>query len=147
MNMIWISRLAVVALLGGAAGVGAAQDTLPDEVTQGKTVTVAKIRANSEKVFDAIAGAGQSSITRSAFVSNVLQQKIATGSPDHDLLSRLFPLLDANGDGVLTRSEFGRRIDSEIGFADENGDGTISLTELANAKRNMGVFDALGMAF
>ncbi len=147
MNMIWIRQLAMVVLLGGTAVAGSAQNTLPDSVTGGESVTVSEIRANSQQVFNSIAGTGHDSITRSAFVSKRLQQKIAKGTPDHELLSRLFPLLDANGDGVITRGEFGRRIDSELGFADENGDGTITLTELANAKRNISVVDAIGMAF
>ena len=124
----------------------AAQEGLPKAVTDGMYVTVAEVRAKSESTFEAFAGPGATKVTREKFVSTKVPASIMPSSGGN-LLGKLFSLLDANSDGTLTISEWRQRLQKDIQFADENGDGKITLKELANARKNMSVGDALGMAF
>ena len=124
----------------------AAQEGLPKSVTDGMYVTVDEVRAKSERTFEAFAGAGATSVTRDKFVSTKVPESIMP-SGGGDLLGKLFSLLDANSDGTLTISEWRQRLQKDIQFADNNGDGKITLKELAKARQNMSVGDALEMAF
>ena len=124
----------------------AAQDGLPKSVTDGMYVTVAEVRQKSEKTFEAFAGPGATSVTREKFVSTKVPASIMPNSGG-DLLAKLFSLLDANSDGTLTISEWRQRLQKDIQFADENGDAKITLKELAKARQNMGVGEALEVAF
>lgn len=138
--------LYALALAAALVSPAAAQDALPKSVTDGMYVTVAEVRAKSDSTFEAFAGPGASSVTRDKFVSTKIPASIMPNSGG-DLLGKLFSLLDANSDGTLTISEWRERLQKDIQFADENGDGKITLKELAKARQNMSVGDALEMAF
>lgn len=136
-----------VLVFGAAvASPSAAQEGLPKSVTDGMYVTVAEVRAKSESTFEAFAGAGATSVTRDKFLSTKIPPRIMPTSGGN-LLGKLFSLLDVNSDGTLTISEWRQRLQKDIHFADENGDGKITLKELARARKNMSVGDALEMAF
>ena len=67
--------------------------------------------------------------------------------PERALLEKLFGLLDANSDGQVSISEWNSRIERDLQFADQNGDGRITLKELANARQNVSFGETLGMVF
>jgi Ca2+-binding EF-hand superfamily protein len=136
---------AAVALL--AATVASAEINLPPALMRGGSITVAELRDHLDATFDAIAGQGIRSIAKPRFIQLEISKTVVPETPNRQLLERLFPLLDANEDGVLTRAEFKKQINRKLTFADEDGDGKITLQELANAKKNMGVGDALSMIF
>lgn len=120
---------------------------LPPDVVEGFYVTLDDIRARSDKVYDALAGAAGDPISRSDFVGRNLPEHIVPKQTDRALLEKLFGLLDVNGDGHLTREEWNERIVSDLSSADENGDGKITLGELSRARENLSIGDALGMLF
>lgn len=138
--------LGALALGAALISPAAAQVALPKSVTDGMYVTVAEVRAKSESTFEAFAGPGATSVTRDKFVSTNLPASIMPNTGG-GLLGKLFSLLDANSDGTLTLSEWRQRLGKDIQFADANGDGKITLKELAKARQNMSVGDALEMAF
>lgn len=67
--------------------------------------------------------------------------------PDRQILEGLFDVFDASGDGELTRAEWTEPIEQELGFADADGDGRITLEELAVARENLDLGGALGIVF
>ena len=121
--------------------------SLPPAVVEGAYVTLEDIRANSAKVFEAFAGPDGGPIPRKSFISSTLPPSLGPEGQDPQLLRKLFEVLDANGNDRLTREEWNRQIEKDISFADQNGDGRITLKELANARENMGIGDALEMIF
>ena len=127
--------------------IGSAQTGIPAEVTDGASVTLEEVRANSTLVYDRVAGAAGGPIPRERFLALELPQPVAPGTPDRALLAKLFALLDGNGDDILTRREWTDGIDRELGFADADGDGRITLEELAAARQNLDLGDALGIVF
>ena len=132
-----------VALLAAAL----APTDFPPEVTDGMYITLEEVRANSARTFAAFAGPRGNAVSKKDFVSTRLPANILPQTPDRTLLSSLFKGLDANGDDRLTRQEWNSRIERDLGFADQNSDGRVTLKELANARGNMSVGDALGMLF
>jgi Ca2+-binding EF-hand superfamily protein len=76
-----------------------------------------------------------------------LPEHIVPKQTDRELLQNLFGLLDANGDGQLTRAEWNERIASDLSSADENEDGKITLGELSRARENLSIGDALKIIF
>jgi Ca2+-binding EF-hand superfamily protein len=110
-------------------------------------ITLAEVRANSEKTYQYFAGAGGSPISEQQFLSVRVPDDVLENSSKSDFLKRLFGLLDADSDGQVTFSEWQNQIDRDLQFADENGDGRITLKELSNARENMSFGDALGMVF
>lgn len=142
-----LKSLAALALGAALSSPAAAQDDLPKTVTDGMYVTVGEVRSKSERTFEAFAGPGATSVSRDRFVSTNLPATILPSQPHRALLGNLFSLLDANSDGTLTISEWRQRLNKDIQFADENGDGKITLKELAKARKNMSLGDALEFAF
>lgn len=128
---------------------GSAQETieLPPDVIEGFYITLDDVRARSDEVYDALAGAAGDPISKDDFVETRLPEKVVPAEADRELLQRLFGVLDMNADGQLTRAEWNERIESDLAFADENEDGKITLKELSNARENIGIGDALGMIF
>lgn len=124
-----------------------AQMDLPHDLTDGSYVTLEEVRANSRKVFAAFAEPGDGPIPRERFVSKILPAEVVPSMPDRQLLERLFDALDANGDAHLARAEWEDQINRDLAFADENEDGRITLKELANARENIGIGDAISMLF
>lgn len=124
-----------------------AQSEVPSDIADGMYITVEEVRANSEQTFAFFAGADGGPISRQEFVTADVPSTIIADKPERPLLERLFGLLDANGDGQLSRTEWRDRINRDLQFADANGDGRITLKELSNARANMSVGDALGMVF
>jgi Ca2+-binding EF-hand superfamily protein len=129
------------------ASPGLSQSPLPSSVTDGMYITLAEVRANAARMFDLIAGSDGGPIPKSEFVSVKLPKDILPDTADQTLLAKLFEQLDADGDDRLTRQEWERRINRDLSFADSNGDGRVSMKELANARQNMSLGDALGMVF
>ena len=144
-----MSRVTAVAIayafMTGSAAL--AQTGFPPSVSDGSYVTLEEIRANSKKVFTTFAGPGGGPIRRETFVTRDLPPGVKLDGKNQELLPNLFTALDGNGDGLVTRAEWNSRIEMDIAFADENGDGRITLKELANARENMGISDAVGMLF
>ena len=143
------SRTLVVSaslLLPGLASAQAPLD-LPAEVSDGFSVTVEEVRANSEAVFDAFAGPEGGPIPRARFVETELPSELGPSAPDRQMLEKLFSVLDTDGDDRLTRAEWSERIDSDLAFADENGDGRITLKEVTEARENLGLGEALNVLF
>lgn len=128
---------------------GSVQETieLPPDVIEGFYITLDDVRARSDEVYDALAGAAGDPISKEDFVATRLPDKVVPEDTDEDLLQRLFSVLDMNGDGQLTRSEWNERIESDLAFADENEDGEITLQELSHARENISIGDVLGMIF
>lgn len=124
-----------------------AQTDLPEDVTDGFYITVEEVRANSREVFNSFAGSAGGPISEEEFVSTELPADIVPGKNNRDLLQELFGVLDADGDGQLTRAEWEEMNEQDLSFADENGDGRVTLKELANARENLGIGDAVGMIF
>ena len=137
------STLLLMAVASPAFG----QANFPADVTDGFYITLEEIRANSAAVFETFAGPGGGPISQEQFVSTELPQDIVPGESDRALLERLFGVLDANDDGQLTRAEWNEQIETDLAFADQNEDGRITLKELANARENLGIGDAIGMVF
>lgn len=140
-----LSGAAMSAALVGAAAAEPAD--FPREFVQGFYVTLEEVRHNSAQVFEAFAGPEGGPIPREDFVSTELPSGVVPGQPDRQLLDDLFAGLDANGDGELTREEWNERLSMDLEFADQNGDGRITLKELSNARENLGLGDAIGMFF
>lgn len=124
-----------------------AQTDLPQDVTDGFYITLEEVRANSREVFNSFAGPDGGPVSQDEFVSTELPADVVPGETDRQLLQELFGVLDADGDGQLTLAEWEDRIERDLSFADENGDGRITLKELANARENLGLGDAIGMIF
>jgi Ca2+-binding EF-hand superfamily protein len=124
-----------------------AQTDLPQDVTDGFYITLEEVRANSRELFSTFAGPDGGSVSQQEFVSTELPTDVVPGENNRELLQDLFGVLDADGDGQLTRSEWEDRIERDLSFADENNDGRITLKELANARENLDIGDALGMLF
>lgn len=120
---------------------------LPPDVVEGFYVTLDDVRAKSDEVYDALAGVAGDPISKSDFVGRNLPEDIVPKQTDRELLQNLFGLLDANGDGQLTRAEWNERIASDLSSADENEDGKITLEELSRARENLSIGDALKMIF
>ena len=140
-------RHAAFGLLLTLAAPAFAQVNLPEQVTDGFYITIEEIRANSREVFNALAGPKGGPISKEQFVSTDLPADIVPGENARPLLQRLFGLLDADGDGQLTLAEWNEQIETDLSFADQNQDGRITLKELANARKNLGIGDALGLIF
>ncbi|MGY9049895.1 MAG: hypothetical protein ACKVKF_23360 [Rhodobacterales bacterium] len=120
---------------------------LPPDVVEGFYVTLDDVRAKSDAVYDALAGAAGDPISKSNFTARNLPDNIVPEETDRELLQNLFGLLDANGDGQLTRAEWDERIASDLRSADENEDGKITLGELSHARENLSIGDALKIIF
>ncbi|MCZ0814138.1 hypothetical protein N5A93_18100 [Roseovarius sp. EGI FJ00037] len=121
--------------------------TLPPDVIEGFYITLDDVRARSDELYDALARAAGDPISEEDFVGRRLPDKVVPEDTDRDLLQRMFSVLDMNGDGQLTRTEWNERIESDLAFADANEDGRITLEELSNARENIGIGDALGLIF
>lgn len=134
-------------LLAALVAPAQAQRPLPQEVSDGFYVTVDEVRANSRETFMAFAGEDGGPISRQEFVETDLEPEIGPSGRNPEMLGRLFDLLDADDDGRLTRTEWQEQIERDVAFADENEDGRITLKELANARENMGIGDAVEMIF
>ena len=141
-----LTRAAAAALIALPA---AATDRIdvPPKVTDGSHVTVEEIRANSGKLFDALAGADGGPIARDDFATRDLPEHLVAEESDREVLTSLFEVLDGDGDGQVTRAEWNRRIQADLAFADRNEDGRITLKELADARENLGLGEALGIIF
>ncbi|WP_404384294.1 peptidoglycan-binding protein [Caenispirillum salinarum] len=128
---------------------GSTQETieLPPDVIEGFYITLDDVRAKSDQVYDALAGAAGDPISKDDFVTTKLPDKVVPEDADRELLQKLFSVLDMNDDGKLTRAEWRERIESDLAFADENEDGKITLKELSRARENIGIGDALRMIF
>ncbi len=120
---------------------------LPPDVVEGFYVTLDDVRARSDAVYDALAGAAGEPISKSDFTGRNLPDDIVPEQTDRELLQKLFGLLDGNGDGQLTRAEWNERIASDLGSADANEDGKITLGELSRARENLNIGDALDIIF
>lgn len=120
---------------------------LPPAALDSLYVTLEDVRRHSREIFDRLSGGGEGPIPRKTFLAARLPERVVAADKRRELLERLFGLLDADGDGRLTRHEWNDRIDSDMRFADRNDDGRITLDELANAKRNLGLGDLLGRLF
>ncbi|WP_126172246.1 hypothetical protein [Altericroceibacterium xinjiangense] len=138
--------LGAVGLVLSLAHPAVAQN-LPSEVTDGMYITVDEVRSNSMDTFEFFAGPSGGPISKQQFVSSEVPSDVMPNKPERPLLEKLFGLLDADSNGQLTLSEWRSRINRDLAFADQNSDGRITLKELANARKNMGVGDALGMVF
>lgn len=124
----------------------AVSGSLPDSVSDGSAVTLEEVRANAVRIFNALGGE-DGPISKREFVATELRPGIGPRGGEDRLLERLFGLLDADGDGRLTRTEWMHQIERDLAFADANNDGRITIEELANARDNMGVGEAIGMLF
>jgi hypothetical protein len=124
-----------------------AQQGLPQEVVDGFYVTLEEVRENSRQTFLAFAGPGGGPVSRDQFVGTSLPERIGPPGRNPTLLDKLFGLLDSDNDGKLTMAEWEKQINKDLAFADENDDGRITLKELANARENIGLGDAIGMIF
>ena len=142
--MKWIAMGAATLALAGPA---AAQTGLPASITDGMYITVAEVRSNAVDTFEHFAGPNGGPISRQQFLSTDVPSNVLANRPERALLEKLFGLLDANGNGEVSLSEWRSRINRDLQFADQNSDGRITLKELANARQNMSIGDALGMAF
>ena len=144
-----IAIRALLVLLLAVPGVASTQEILelPPDVVEGFYVTLDDIRAKSDAVYDALAGAAGDPISKDDFVAHKLPADIVPEQTDRELLQRLFELLDADGDGQLTRVEWNERIASDLSSADANEDGKITLGELSRARENLSIGDALNMIF
>ncbi len=120
---------------------------LPPDVVDGFYVTLDDVRARSDKVYDALAGAAGDPISKADFVGRPLPDHIVPEETDRELLRKLFGLLDADDDGQLTRAEWNERITSDLSSADANDDGKITLGELSRARENLSIGDALDIIF
>lgn len=136
----------VLILSSAIASPAAAQSDVPSSVADGMYITVAEVRSNSMDVFQAFAGADGGPIPKERFLSTEIGE-LVPNTPNRKALEKLFSALDANSNGQLTLSEWQRRLDRDLQFADQNEDGKITLKELANARKNMSFGDALGMVF
>jgi putative lipase involved disintegration of autophagic bodies len=132
--------------VASAAPVGAASE-LPRSLKDGERVTLQEVRAASAETFDALAGDGADSVSRDVFADHDLPVAGAEGAAAGDMLGAAFDRMDLDGDGVLTRAEWNEALEKDLGFADEDEDGFITMRELANARENFGVGDAIGMMF
>ena len=143
-----LGTAAVAAALGLPAAVSA-QSTLdlPEDVVDGFSITLTEIRANSEAIYSAFAGADDGPISRQEFISKRLPESILPSQSDGQLLEKLFAVLDVDGDEQMTQAEWNQRLDEDLTFADENEDGRITLKELANARENLGFGDTLSLIF
>ena len=137
------AAMAVLLLVPGQAP--ASDSRLPQAVRDGPAITVEELRANSAAVFEAFAGGSGGPVSKAAFLDTEIPASVLPNRPDRATLSRLFKLLDADDSGTVTRAEWNDRINEDLRFADENGDGVITVEELARARENLGVSDALGM--
>jgi Ca2+-binding EF-hand superfamily protein len=140
-------KVAPVLLAIAVASPAFGQVDLPESVTDGFYVTLQEIRANSQQVFDSFAGSSDGRISKNEFVSMELPADLLPSQDSGQLLQRLFGVLDADGDGHLTRAEWNEQIGKDLSFVDQNGDGRITLKELSNARENVGLGDAIGMIF
>lgn len=120
---------------------------LPPSLLEGFYVTLEEIRRNSRQVFNHLSGDGESPIPRDTFVSAKLPANLVPPAKQRALLERLFDMLDADGNGRLTRHEWDERIAMDLEFADQNDDGKITLKELSRAKESMGLGDMFGALF
>ena len=139
------TRLAVLAL--ALPTIAAAQTVLPPDIADDGSVTLEEVRANSALLFDRLAGPDGSPIPRERFVDIALPPDLLPEGSDRALLASVFDLLDGDGNGRLTRGEWVAGIERELGFADADGDGRITLEELATARENLDLGDALGIVF
>lgn len=147
-----VARGVAAAVMAAAAGLPAAaqsgdQGRLPQQVADDFYVTVQEVRANSRATFESFGGAGGQPVSKQEFVTTDLAERIGPSGSNERLLGRLFDLLDADDSGKVTLAEWNQQIEQDLSFADGNGDGRISLKELSNARKNMGVGDALGLIF
>ncbi len=146
--MVVAARTALILVLALPAFTSAEEVLeLPPDVVEGFYVTLDDVRAQSDDVYDALAGAAGDPISRSDFTGRNLPDHIVPEQTDRELLERLFSLLDANGDGQLTRAEWNERITSDLRSADANEDGKITLGELSRARENLSIGDALNIIF
>lgn len=147
--MIAARTATALALVLAIPAVTSAQETidLPPDVIEGFYVTLDDVRARSDKVYDALAGAAGDPISKDDFVETKLPDKAVPEDTDRELLQKLFSVLDMNGNGQLTRAEWNERINSDLTFSDANEDGNITLKELSRARENIGIGDALEMIF
>lgn len=120
---------------------------LPPDVVEGFYVTLDDIRGKSDEVYNALAGVAGDPISKNHFVGRQLPDHIVPEQTDRELLETLFSLLDADGDGHLTRSEWNERILSDLSSADADKDGKITLGELSRARENLSIGDALRIIF
>lgn len=137
----------LVLVLAVAPAAALAEGGLPDDVVGGTAITLEEVRANSAEVFEAFAGQDGGPVSRQEFLGTDIPKKILPDQPDRAVLADLFTTLDADSDGRLTRAEWNERLESDLQMIDQDGDGRITVEELANARENIGFGDALGMIF
>ncbi len=118
---------------------------LPGTVVDDSTITLQEIRRSSDRIFNALGGGN--AVSRSQFVAADLPPEVVRSKPDAKALGRLFGLLDVDGNGQLSRAEWDAQIEKDLQFADQDGDGRVTLKELSNARENVGFGDAIGMLF
>lgn len=140
------AAMAATAWLPAQAQTGS-RGELPQAVADGFYVTLQEVRTHSRETFESFAGPGGAPVPKDQFVSTELAEPVGPSGRNRQLLGRLFDLLDTDDSGRLTQAEWNDQIRADLSFADGNGDGRISLKELANARENMAFGEALGLIF
>jgi len=143
--MFLVAATATPLVAAAAVGGAVAGPELPPKIIGKTSINLEDIRDHSDLVFESAAGSDGPPITREEFTSMELPDYVAPDSSQEKLLGRLFERLDRNGDGQVTRQEWDTQTESELEFADANDDGKITLTELANARKNLDLGGVLNL--
>jgi len=143
--MFLVAATATPLVAAAAVGGAVAGPELPPKIIGKTSINLEDIRDHSDLVFESAAGSDGPPITRAEFPPMELPAYVAPDSSQEKLLGRLFERLDRNGDGQVTRQEWDTQTESELEFADANDDGTITLTELANARKNLDLGGVLNL--
>jgi len=120
-----------------AAGLAATEPADADvrsAITQYFSLPLEEARERTGTLYDKFAGADEVPITIEEFMSVPLADRVEHHPDAEEMKLQIFQVLDQDGSGRITREEWDKQIDRDLGFADANDDGKITLRELATAQ-------------
>lgn len=153
---MWFALGAASSILDGLSSLGSSKSSGKSGHGSGKPFDIFGNSGSDDNAKSGMFGSGAASSlspqTMSALIAAQSQsQDQGTGTTSSSVdasLKDLFSLIDGNGDGKITKSEFESALgaggtntanaDSVFGKLDSNGDGNVSLDELSSALKGKG---------
>ncbi len=128
-----IAVLLIAGLPVAAQAAGQTETTARSAITDHFSLPLEKAREQTNTLFTKFAGADGAPITIDEFMAVPLADNVEKSAHGQEMKLDLFKLLDADGDGILTREEWNERIDMDLAAADANNDGDLTIRELTHA--------------
>ncbi len=145
-----LASVALVITLSGAvvaqqpAESGSTKQTVWERMEQQGEINISDIRNHASEVFRSLDADGNGTISQPEMVNEKLPEELGRMAEDAKLRRQLFEKLDSSKDGKVSRQEWNDALNRDLGAADLNGDGTVTLSELSRADASSVILNALG---